>query len=100
MKVLEAMGLTLKEDCFEEEKSPKPGEIWFDITDPSGHQHLVWNKRFPAELKEAQEKFYQLLDQGVKIFAVRTNGQREERQLLRFDPYAEHLVCIAPVRGG
>ena len=101
MSAVAVAGLKLRESCTEEEpKIPLPGEFWLDVTSTSGHEHLVWNKRLVQDMKEAQKKFYELLEKGYKLFCVRADGKKDERPLLRFDPLAEHVVAVAPIRGG
>ena len=102
---LEVMGLTLNPGVVTEEPEQEAGTFIMDVPDETGHEHLVWSKRIPEQMKEAQKKFYELLDKGFKLFAVRIDGKKESRPMLRFDPLAEHVlvervVAIAPVRGG
>ena len=101
MSAVAVAGLKLRESCTEEEpKIPLPGEFWLDVTSTSGHEHLVWNKRLVQDMKEAQKKFYELLDKGFAIFAVLENGQKSSRRLSRFDPKVEEVIAVAPLAGG
>ena len=105
MDAVAAMGLTLKPGAVVAEPEQEEGTFIMDVPDETGHEHLVWSKRIPEQMKEAQKKFYELLDKGFKLFAVRIDGKKESRPMLRFDPLVEHVlvervVAIAPVRGG
>ena len=77
------------------EKEITEHEIHFCVLSPNGDDRLVWDKRFPEQMKEAQERFYKLLDQGYKMFAVKLNGQKE--LIYRFDPSSEEVVAVKQV---
>lgn len=105
---LSSMGM--KPNIPLEEEPPKmefnPSKVAFNILGPEGHIRLTWDRRFPQQMKEAQDKFYDLLKQGYRFFSVARDGQRSKRQILRFEPDAEDLigekeiVCLVPLRGG
>ena len=76
------------------------GNIRMRIMADCGDERLVWDRRFPDQLKEAQAKFYELIKKGYLISAVSQDGKKEERLLHRFDPYAEELICTPAVAGG
>lgn len=70
------------------------------ILDHTGHDRLVWSQHIPEQMKEAQKKFYELLDKGFAIFAVLDNGQKSSRRLSRFEPNVEEVIAVAPLAGG
>jgi hypothetical protein len=76
------------------------GSIEMRIAADCGDERLVWDRRFPDQLKEAQAKFYELKGKGYLISAVSKDGKKTERLLHRFDPYAEELICMPAVGGG
>lgn len=77
-----------------------PKTYTFSILGPTGHERLVWNRFSPEESKEAQSKFYELVDKGYQMFATLTSGKKSNRRLFRFDPRVEEVVCIPPIAGG
>lgn len=101
LKPTKAFHKAIKEEKrFERKQKKNPHEIVFCITSSSGDDRLIWDKRFPDQLKEAQKKFYELLDKGYQLFAVALDGSKSKRKLLRFDPEAEEVIALAPVMGG
>ena len=65
-----------------------------------GHDRIVWDRRYMDQIEEARKKFYELLDQKWLAFLTRADGSLQDRQITRFDPNAEEIVMVAPVRGG
>jgi len=65
-----------------------------------GHDRIVWDRHFADQIREARDKFYELLKLGFKAHLVREDGKPCNRVLEKFDPNAEEIVMIAPVRGG
>jgi len=59
-----------------------------------GDDHVVWDKRFPEMVKEAQEAFDKLVAKGYK--AMLPGGA----SVKRFDPEAEEIIMICPAVGG
>jgi len=59
-----------------------------------GDDSVVWDKRFPDQIKEAQDVFDKLVAKGYSAFLV--NGSK----LRTFDPDAEEIVMICPAIGG
>ena len=70
------------------------------VLNHTGHDRLVWSQHIPERMKEAQKKFYELIDKGFAIFAVLENGQKSSRKLVRFDPQVEEVIAVAPMAGG
>ena len=65
-----------------------------------GHDRIVWDRHFADQIHEAKKKFYQLLDDGYKAFLTREDGTPCSRAMTAFDPNAEEIVMIAPIRAG
>lgn len=92
--------------CMQEKEEENVNEIKFCILSTSGDDRIIWDKRFPDQMKEAQKKFYELIDKGYKLFAVLADGKKSTRPMLRFDPYAEEviavrsIIAVPPMRGG
>ena len=70
------------------------------VLSKNGDDRLIWDNRLPDQMKEAQVKFYELLDKGYSIFAVNKDGSNSHRKLLRFDPSAEELLAVPMIAGG
>lgn len=85
---------------IDERIGPLPKKIVFRIQDESGDKRLIWDLALPETVKEAQKKFYELIKEGYKIFAVLANGKRSTERLLRFDPRVEEVICVPGVTGG
>lgn len=80
-----------------------PCVIRFRIQDATGdteEERLNWSSRIPQQMKEAQDRFYELLDKGYKLFAIKIGGKRSQVPMLRFDPYAEEIMAVPPETGG
>lgn len=59
-----------------------------------GDDSVVWDKRFPDQVKEAQEVFDKLLAKGYSALTV------DGRKVRSFDPEAEEIIMVFPVVGG
>jgi hypothetical protein len=64
-----------------------------------GDNRLEWNRHNPDEVAAARTYFDSLRGKGYLAFARQPNGDRG-RQLEDFDPAAERIIMIPPVRGG
>ena len=82
--------------------NPKSDTKLATITGGPGHLRIIWSKLIPEQLKEARDKFYELLDQGYTMFAVLANGQQSGRKILSFEDCVnvEEVVAVLPTRGG
>jgi hypothetical protein len=65
-----------------------------------GDDRIVWDRRFLDQVKEAAQKFDELIKEGFKAFLVRKDGKKSERQMFRFDPNAEEIIMVPPLTGG
>jgi hypothetical protein len=77
----------------------KEGNINFKVTGPSGDDRFTWDRRDLDQIKQARDKFYDLLKKGYLAFGVNTKGQKHSK-MGRFDPDAEEVIFVAPVVGG
>lgn len=59
-----------------------------------GDERLAWDPTDLDQLKEARDKFYDLIDKGHVAFAVdpRSGEANKGRKLVRFDPNAGEIV--------
>jgi len=76
------------------------GELLFKVLGPSGDDRIVWQKGFLDSIKEAREKFYELLKKGYVAYAVKSNGMRTNRRMFKFDPRVEEVVMVPMLQGG
>lgn len=60
------------------------------IHDETGDQRLIWDSRYPAEIEEASERFYNYIEKGWKAYAVRPDGKNGKR-IFHFDPKVEEV---------
>ena len=65
-----------------------------------GDDRIIWDRRFLDSIKEARERFYELLDKGYKAFSVLADGKRSRRQVFEFSPDLEEIILVAPVAAG
>ena len=77
----------------------KEGNINYKITGPNGDDRFAWDRRDIDQIKQARDKFYDLLKKGYFAFGVNTKGQKHSK-MGRFDPDAEEVIFVAPVVGG
>lgn len=65
-----------------------------------GHDHIVWDRHYADQIREAREKFYALLEQGYTAHLMKEDGQPTNRQMTKFDPNAEEIIMVAPTTQG
>lgn len=56
-----------------------------------GDDHISWNRRYADSVSWARKKFYDMLDQGWKAFAVNEDGSSGGR-VTEFDPDLEDVI--------
>jgi len=76
------------------------GELVMKIISESGDDRIIWQKGFIDSVKQAREKFYDLLKKGYLAFAVRSDGKRTNRRMFKFDPRVEEIVMVPMIAGG
>lgn len=64
------------------------------ILGKSGDDRLAWDPRDIKQLKEARDKFYELLDKGYMAFLVEesTGEANKSKRVLEFEPDAGEIV--------
>lgn len=65
---------------------------------PSGTK-IIWNADEPVGVKSARRSFDEHVANGYAAFSVKGDGGPGE-QITEFDPDAEKVILIPPVRGG
>ena len=68
----------------------------FYVMDHTGHSTLEFSK---SQVKEAMEKFNELVKGEKKVAAVK-EGEGKSRLIRSFDPNAEEVVFHSPMAGG
>lgn len=59
----------------------------------AGDDRLAWDPYDPAQLKEAQEKFYDYLSKGYVAYAVDPEtGNAKNKKMIRFQPSAGEVI--------
>jgi hypothetical protein len=67
------------------------------ILSQNGDDRLVWDRRNAGEVREASQKFRDLMAEGHTAYAVRANGSRGHR-VDDFDPGLEEIVMVPTKR--
>lgn len=71
------------------------GEIVLCRMGKEGDKRLVWDASDLAQLHEAREKFYELLDQGYYAYAVDPeSGQKTDKKILEFPAQDEEVLLL------
>lgn len=65
-----------------------------------GHDHIVWDRHYADQIREAREKFYALIEQGYTAHLMKEDGNPCNRQMTKFNPNAEEIIMVAPTRAG
>jgi hypothetical protein len=69
------------------------------VMDRTGHSEHVFDRANEVKLKEAMERFDDLVNKQKFAAAVRT-GPGELQKVTSFDPNAEETVFVPPLQGG
>lgn len=79
--------------AFMDPPARDPNLILFRVLSNEGDTRLVWDRREPTQVKEAYQRFKDLLDKGYTAYAVRSDGKKGSR-LDEFDPLHEEIVMV------
>jgi hypothetical protein len=69
------------------------------IMDPTGHKTVKWDRNEPDEVASARKDFEEFKKKGYSAFRT-VDGDRRGERMETFDPNAEGLIMVAPLRGG
>lgn len=69
------------------------------ILDRTGDEKIRWSYDDPDQVRAARERFNALTAKGYLAFRTPESGGPGE-QIRQFDPYAESIVMVPPLRGG
>jgi hypothetical protein len=64
-----------------------------------GDVKTIWDSDNEAEVAAARKQFDDLRGRGFAAFRVTKKGEKGER-ITTFDPDAESLILVPPIRGG
>jgi hypothetical protein len=76
------------------------GEIVMKVISAHGDDRLIWDRHFIDSIKEARDKFYDLLSKGYQAFAVKMDGKKSNRRMFKFDPKVEEIIMVPMLVGG
>ena len=65
----------------------------------TGHSTLEWSFGDEASVEIAETEFDKLLHEGYVAFQ-REHGEKEAQRVDSFDPTAEEILWLRPLRGG
>ena len=70
-----------------------PGTGLMRILSQNGDDRIVWSRRVAAEVREAYDKFRELIQKGYKAYAILSDGTRGH-ELHDFDPFVEECLLV------
>lgn len=71
----------------------------FRILSENGDDHVVWDRRDPAQVREAFAKFKDFQDKGYTAYATNSDGKKGHK-LEDFDPGLEEIILIPATKPG
>lgn len=75
------------------------GQGTLRIMGKPGDTKQIWNRDNDAEVEAARKTFNDLVGKGYFAYKVRPGGDKGE-QIKVFDPSAEAVILVPPMRGG
>jgi hypothetical protein len=73
---------------------PRPsGTGLMRIMSENGDDRVVWDRRVADQVREAYDKFKELIEKGYRAYAILANGDRGH-ELSDFDPMVEELLLV------
>lgn len=63
------------------------------IMSQNGDDRIVWSRRVADEVREAYDKFKELLQKGYRAYAILSDGSRGH-ELFDFDPACEECLMV------
>lgn len=68
--------------------------------DSSGDSAIKWDKGSPDEVDAARAMFNTLKSKGYVGYLANRKGEKGSQRVDEFDPDAERLIMVPPVKGG
>jgi hypothetical protein len=104
IKELEKLGFTKCQDAYPgyvtldpPKKDPHIGV--FRIISQNGDDRVIWDRREPKEVKEAFQKFKDLVSKGYVAYAATSDG-RKGHKITEFDPGLEEVIFVPKTKPG
>lgn len=72
----------------------------FEVMDQSGHSTLEFDKSNDTQVKEAMEKFEQLVGKDKMLAATRKTGERDYTVAKTFDQVQDETMFRPQMKGG
>lgn len=73
---------------------PRPADTGLmRILSQNGDDRIVWSRRIAAEVREAYDKFRELIAKGYRAYAILSDGSRGH-ELFDFDPMVEECLLV------
>lgn len=85
--------------AFMDPPTRDPNTILFRVLSDEGDTRLVWDRREAAQVKEAYQRFRELLDEGHTAYVVRSDGKKGSK-LDEFDPLHEEILMVPKTMPG
>jgi hypothetical protein len=63
------------------------------ILSENGDDRIVWSRRIADEVRDAFDKFKELIDKGYRAYAILSDGSRGH-ELFEFDPSVEECLLV------
>jgi hypothetical protein len=70
-----------------------PNKGLFRILSENGDDHVTWDRREPAQVREAYVKFKEFIDKGYRAYATNADGKKGHR-IDDFDPSLEEIILV------
>lgn len=76
--------------------SPPPRSAYqgvLRIMSQNGDDRIVWDRRMPTQIREAYDRFKELLRKGYRAYAILADGARGH-ELFEFDPMVQECLLV------
>jgi len=82
-------------------KHPKrdPNQGLFRVLSENGDDHIVWDRRDPAQVREAFAKFREFQERKYTAYATTSDGKKGHK-IEDFDPGLEEIILIPDTMPG
>lgn len=76
-----------------------PNQGLFRILSQNGDDHVVWDRRDPAQVREAFAKFNELVKKGYTAYSTTSDGKKGHK-IDTFDPGLEEIILVPSTMPG
>jgi hypothetical protein len=93
-KKFRVVGGSIREGELLLQPPPRPPDTGLmRIMSQNGDDRIVWSRRVANEVREAHDKFKQLIQKGYRAYAILADGSRGH-ELADFDPMVEECLLV------